>query len=177
MDSVIIVETGPAWWLVVLPALTGLAGAGLVAWWQGVQGRDHWRRDARIKAYSDLLARHHAFERALAEFARGTDWGDDQLAAQLIQLAEKMHEVAAAISMIEIVGPPAVLKIAQQLGRDVEAGFNASIEIQKEAVRFLVAIRSGQTELPNIGDSCFTPLRENRRAFTALVNALFKTAQ
>jgi hypothetical protein len=69
VESVVIVNAKPAWWLVVLPASTGLLGAGLGAWWQGRVSRDHWRRDARIEAYSELLARHHAFEIALTEVA------------------------------------------------------------------------------------------------------------
>jgi hypothetical protein len=105
--TTVVIHNGPQWWLVVLPALTGLLGAGLVAWWQGRRGVDRWRRDTRLKAFAEFLTAHHEIERALVEYfaaSKSIPPGDPKRLEYGSKISERINDVRSGASIIELVG-------------------------------------------------------------------------
>jgi hypothetical protein len=55
---------------IVLPALTGLAGAVVVAWYQGRRQSRQWLNDVRLRAYAEFIDATQQLLSALFQFKK-----------------------------------------------------------------------------------------------------------
>ena len=158
VSSNVIIDQGPAWYWIVLPAFTGLLGAGLVAWWQGRQGIDRWRRERRIAAYSDFISAHHAFE---AQFPRWlvplsiNPYSPDSVEAQHTATS-LVDRIRSCLSVIDMVGPEKVRQLAKAASATVDTAIANSGTMA-------AVMKSGGA---SSWDSYQTSLSETRRKFT-----------
>jgi hypothetical protein len=162
----VVIQNGPQWWIVVLPALTsGLLGAALVAWWQGRLGMDRWRRDTRLRAFTDFLTAHHEFERALIEFYASRSHPPGPRTFEFASsLSERFNDVRSAASMIELVGPASPVGAA-----------NKCLESVQDSVTGAAAIRAALDKNDRTGhDATLNRLRDDRASFTLSATSALK---
>jgi hypothetical protein len=107
---------GTAWWLIVLPAFTGLAGALIVAAYQGRASRQAWKNDARLRAYSEFIERVFEFDRTFDDLFNAVEdeilkrGGYSQLIPEFIALEKAVNRIALARAAVIVVGPQSLFE-------------------------------------------------------------------
>ena len=104
----IISESTP-WWLVVLPAFTGLAGAWLVAIYQHRGGNKKWKKDARLLAYTNLISLSQSSSQMVVDLLANLP------EATAIGLSAKFSSVSNAVTVVGMVGPASMVGYAQAI--------------------------------------------------------------
>jgi hypothetical protein len=102
-----------SWWLVVLPAFTGLLGAAIVALYQGRRQHQQWKNDERLSIYSDALDLLFEFDTACltAERADEGDWH-----AAVVGLFESWERLRTKSARVVMIGPSAVANMFLDAG-------------------------------------------------------------
>ena len=125
-----IVDNTP-WWLLVIPAAAGLLGALIVAVFQSLWSDRKWRKDIRLKSYSDFIKRVVEFDSTVDDLLFCANAAKS--APEYQRLMDQNNRVSAAAISVKMVGPRKATPSVHALAVCVSTVFNhlAGTQIDK----------------------------------------------